>query len=143
MEEREFTDRLLAGGDMLVYLKHRFLTKRTAEQRTWFYGCLRDSLLLVPTLPVSGAPDRLEDETGKKYLPVFSQERQMPPDYASEFILRTLSFADCLAFARSFPDISAIELDGFSEPFTIDYEMADAILRSPSRRGEEEPQNKG
>ena len=35
----------------------------------------------MPSLPISGRPDLLEDETGSKYLPVFSQEEQIPRDY--------------------------------------------------------------
>ena len=132
--DSDYTDKMLEGGKTLAYLKSRFLSKKTREQLEWLQACLHDSVLIVPTLPVSGKPDFLEDEESKRYLPVFSQEEQMPDDYASEFDLKRLAFEDCYKLARSFPDVIALELDAFTEPFTISLDMAEVILKTPSRR---------
>ncbi|MGI6177467.1 MAG: D-alanyl-D-alanine carboxypeptidase family protein [Eubacterium sp.] len=134
VEREKATDRLLEGGKTLVYLKRRFQSKKTREQLEWLEACLHDSVLIVPVLPVSGKPDFLEDDEGKRYLPVFSQEEQMPEDYASEFDLKNMTFEECYKLAKSFPDVVAIELDGFTEPFTISFDMAEVILKTPSRR---------
>ncbi len=132
----DFTDELLGGGKTLVYIKHRFLSKRTREQLDWLFACIRDSELLIPALPVSGKPDLLEAEDGTRYLPVFSQEEQMPPDYISEFDILPKTFDKCFELARSIDGVVGIELDAFSEPFTITFDMAEAILSKPSRRHE-------
>lgn len=134
MKHEEFTDLLLEGGKTLAYIKHRFLTKQTQEQKEWLFACLHDSCLIVPLLPVSGKPDRLEDEAGDKYLPVFSQEEQMPADYKSEFDLKIMTFEECCTLAKETPDVIALCLDAFSEPFDISFGMADVILKTPSRR---------
>lgn len=137
MKEHEFTEQLLADGSTLVFLKHRFLSKRTREQRDWVFACLKDSVLAVPVLPVSGKPDLLEDPEGKKFLPIFSQETQMPEDYLCEFNVKRLPYAQCLQMAKDHPEIDGgLCLDPFTEPMDIDFPLGETILKMPSRRME-------
>ena len=139
--EKDYTDTLLQGGNTLCYIKTRFLTKRNRETMDWLFACLRDSVLIVPSLPISGRPDLLEDETGSKYLPVFSQEEQMPRDYITEFDLRYMDFDECLSLAKSIPQVVGITLDAFSSPLDISFEMAEVIIRTPSRRHPDEKED--
>ncbi|NLD10135.1 MAG: SseB family protein, partial [Clostridiales bacterium] len=85
MNEEGYTEQMLQDGSTLVYLKHRFMEKKTKEQLDWIYSCIRDSKLIVPLIPISKKPDMLEDDDGIKYLAIFSQEEQMPEDYRDEF----------------------------------------------------------
>ena len=133
MDEREYTEQMLKDGSTLAYLKHRFLSKKTKEQRDWLLACIRDSKLIVPCLPVSGKPDFLETDDGTRYLPIFSQEEQMPADYREEFDLKIMDFPECYELARSWPDVSGLVLDGFTEAMIIEYGLADVILKIPSR----------
>lgn len=132
-EYKNFTEEMLKDGSTLCYLKHRFLSKKTREQLDWLLACLRDSVLIVPTLPVSGKPDFLESDDGVRFLPVFSQEKQLPPDYMEEFDLRRMRIEECVGLAKEYPDCSGLVLDGFTEAMIIEYDLTDAILRIPSR----------
>jgi hypothetical protein len=134
MNEDKYTDQMLEDGSTLAYLKHRFLEKKTKEQLDWIYACIHDSKLIVPRIPISKKPDMLESDDGIRYLPVFSQEIQMPEDYRDEFILERLSFEECYELAKSMPEISGLVLDGFTELMIIDYPLAEVIRKTPSRR---------
>ena len=124
---------MLADGSTLVYLKHRFLEKKTKEQLDWVYACIRDSSLIVPLIPISKKPDMLEADDGTRYLPLFSQEAQMPADYRDEFVLEHMTFNECLELSKSIPEIDSMVLDGFTETMVIDYSLAQVILKTPSR----------
>lgn len=133
MNENGYTEQMLADGSTLVYLKHRFMEKKTKEQLDWIYACIRDSKLIVPLIPISRKPDMLEDDEGTRYLAIFSQEAQMPEDYRDEFILEPMTFEACLELARSIPEIDSMALDGFTETMVIDFPLAEVILQTPSR----------
>lgn len=132
-KEQEYTENMLKDGSTLAYLKHRFLSKKTKEQRDWLLACIRDSKLIVPCLPVSGKPDFLETDNGERYLPIFSQEEQMPFDYKEEFDLKYLDFPACYELAKGYPDVIGLVLDGFTEAMIIEYGLADVIMKIPSR----------
>ena len=132
-EDIKFTQEMLKDGSELVYLKHRFQTKKTKEQLDWLFACIRDSLLIVPLIPISHKPDLMEDPDRRKYLPLFSQKEQLPPDYADEFDLAYMSFAECADLAHSQKDAEGMALDPFTETMIIEYDMADVILKMPSR----------
>ena len=137
MNEEGYTEQMLQDGSTLVYLKHRFMEKKTKEQLDWIYSCIRDSKLIVPLIPISKKPDMLEDDDGIKYLAIFSQEEQMPEDYRDEFILESMTFEACLELARSNPEIDSMALDGFTETMVIDFPLAEVILQTPSRSHKE------
>lgn len=134
MDEEKYTEHMLEDGSLLVYLKQRFLSKKTAEQREWLFACIRDSNMIVPELPLSHKPDLLETEDGIKYLPIFSREEEMPGDYRDEFELISKNFEACCEQARSTEGLSGLVLDGFTDPMIIEFSMANVILNTPSRR---------
>ena len=78
--DKRYTEAMLADGSELVYLKDRFQQKKTKEQLDWLRACIRDSKFHVPLLPISHKPDLCESDDGKRFLPVFSQRKQMPPE---------------------------------------------------------------
>ena len=131
--DRKYTEAMLADGSQLVYLKQRFQSKKTKEQLDWLLACIRDSKLLVPLLPISHKPDLCESDEGKRYLPVFSQKQQLPPDYADEFDVESMDFASCVELARSMPDVAGIALDPFTDTKVLEHDLIDAVLKTPSR----------
>jgi hypothetical protein len=128
------TENLLKDGSTLVFLKKRYLSKETKEQLDWVLSCLKDSVLLVPTLPGSGKPDILERDDGARFLPVFSNMGEIPPDYAEEFILKELRIDAVLDMMHSAPDCRGLALDGLTEPLVLETSLAESIPQKPSRR---------
>ncbi len=133
--ERDYTEKMLKDGSTLRYLKQRYLSKKTAEQRDWLLGCIRDSEMIVPCLPVSGKPDFLKDDEGNKYLPVFSVEEELPRDYADEFDLERKEIGELIDMAKEDEDAKGLVLDPFgTEPFMIEFDLAQVIMKAPSRK---------
>ena len=131
--DKRYTEAMLADASELVYLKDRFQQKKTKEQLDWLLACIRDSKFHVPLLPISHKPDLCESDDGKRFLPVFSQRKQMPPDYAEEFDIELMDFVSCVELARSMPDVSGIALDPFTDVMVMEYDLVEAVLRIPSR----------
>jgi hypothetical protein len=131
------TENLLKDGSTLVFLKKRYLSKETKEQLDWVLSCMRDSILIVPTLPGSGKPDILERDDGARFLPVFSNMGEIPPDYADEFILKELRIQECLDLMHQADDCRGLALDGLTEPLVLESNLAESILTKPSRLMEE------
>lgn len=131
------TENLLKDGSTLVFLKKRYLSKETKEQLDWVLSCMKDSILIVPTLPGSGKPDMLERDDGARFLPVFSNMGEIPPDYAEEFVLKELDIEACLALMRGTEGCRGLALDGLTEPLVLESNLAESILTKPSRRNED------
>lgn len=146
----------LADGKLLLSLKHRFLETRKQEHLLPVLNCLRDSKVIVPlrailndedaariknaakgekvtiTHNVPITPDILVNG-GKKYLPVFSNQAQIPMEYGENFSLGELSFLECIKMAASFQDVSGLVVDPFTEAMLIDNSNAELITKFRSR----------
>ncbi len=130
------TENLLKDGSTLVFLKKRYLSKETKEQLDWVLSCMKDSILIVPTLPGSGKPDMLERDDGARFLPVFSNMGEIPADYADEFILKEMDIEACLELMRGTEGCRGLALDGLTEPLVLESNLAESIRTKSSRKEE-------
>ncbi len=131
----------LADGKVLLYLKNRFRSNTIRENVIPMLGCLRDSVVFVPlkesprgTLPGRRPqPDLLAAPDGGRFLPVFSQREQIPPDYAESFVIAPMNAMDCLSLAHAEENVLGLVLDAFTEQVILPFEIADAMEDFPSR----------
>lgn len=146
----------LQNGNVLLYLKHSFIEKKSGEAMLPLLCCLRDSQVIVPMNAIISDEDinslmgakkgdiltnkndiRLKPDilqNGKQFLfPMFSNEGEMPEDYASRFSSINMNVVDCIKMAKSYKKVSGIVLDAFTDPVILPYSIADMILEIESR----------
>lgn len=82
---------------------------------------LKNDFQLVPNIIQS-------KDDGTLHIPVFSEESEIPKDYAKNFSIISVRFTDCVNLAKNTENVESIVLDAFSQSFEITYELADAIL---------------
>lgn len=76
-------------------------------------------------------PDILRDKDGKLFLPVFSNQAQIPQDYARKFSQISFPTIQCIQMAHATPNLSGLVLDAFTEPFVMPFDVADVLLNIP------------
>ena len=125
----------LADGKMLVHLKKKFIEDRSRENLFPLMGCLRDSKLILPMTPQKGAkvrPDVFANSEGDLFLPLFSQNEQMPEDYKVLFTFIPLPIENCIKTAKELKSSNdrykGIVLDPFTDGMYITFEMMDLIM---------------
>lgn len=145
----------LDSGNLLRFLKHRFLTQQNRQTLMPVLSCLRDSEVIVPVQvnvsdadrarilnaakgesvdtidPVSFKPDLLQSEDGT-FLPVFSNANQIDPEYAKNFALLTVPAVQCIRTALDMKDVSGLVIDAFTEAMLVPKESAEIILKMKS-----------
>ena len=153
--EQKISKKELDSGNLLRFLKHRFLTQQNRQTLMPVLACLRDSEVIVPVQvnvsdadrerilnaakgdsvdtidPVSFKPDLLQNEDGT-FLPVFSNANQIDPEYAKNFALLTVPAVQCIRTALDMKDVSGLVLDAFTEAMLVPKESAEIILKMKS-----------
>lgn len=131
-----------ADGEMLRTIKESFLKERSFDNLGNVLMCLHDALVLVPcetdvnaeqvaalaeNAPVPGEvrfkPDIITDSTGKKYLPVFSTESEVPEKYGRDFILCEDAFRHCFHMARNTADVEGLVLDPYTSAMVLPLDL--------------------
>lgn len=153
--EQKISKKELDSGNLLRFLKHRFLTQQNRQTLMPVLSCLRDSEVIVPVQvnvsdadrarilnaakgesvdtidPVSFKPDLLQSEDGT-FLPVFSSADQIDPEYAKNFALLTVPAVQCIRTALDMKDVSGLVIDAFTEAMLVPKESAEIILKMKS-----------
>lgn len=153
--EQKISRKELENGNLLRFLKHRFLTQQNRQTLMPVLSCLRDSEVIVPVQvnvsdadrarilnaakgesvdtidPVSFKPDLLQSEDGT-FLPVFSSADQIDPEYAKNFALLTVPAVQCIRTALDMKDVSGLVIDAFTEAMLVPKESAEIILKMKS-----------
>ncbi|MBR5362949.1 MAG: SseB family protein [Oscillospiraceae bacterium] len=153
--EQKISRKDLDSGNLLRFLKHRFLTQQNRQTLMPVLSCLRDSEVIVPVQvnvsdadrarilnaakgesvdtidPVSFKPDLLQSEDGT-FLPVFSSADQIDPEYAKNFALLTVPAVQCIRTALDMKDVSGLVIDAFTEAMLVPKESAEIILKMKS-----------
>ncbi|MBQ9906291.1 MAG: SseB family protein [Oscillospiraceae bacterium] len=153
--EQKISKKELENGNLLRFLKHRFLTQQNRQTLMPVLSCLRDSEVIVPVQvnvsdadrarilnaakgesvdtidPVSFKPDLLQSEDGT-FLPVFSSADQIDPEYAKNFALLTVPAVQCIRTALDMKDVSGLVIDAFTEAMLVPKESAEIILKMKS-----------
>lgn len=74
-------------------------------------------------------PDTIQSQDdGTLHFPVFSEESEIPKDYAENFSITPVRFTDCIKLSKHTEKVESIVLDAFTQPFEITFELADAII---------------
>ena len=153
--DQKISKKELENGNLLRFLKHRFLTQQNRQTLMPVLSCLRDSEVIVPVQvnvsdadrarilnaakgesvdtidPVSFKPDLLQSEDGT-FLPVFSSADQIDPEYAKNFALLTVPAVQCIRTALDMKDVSGLVIDAFTEAMLVPKESAEIILKMKS-----------
>lgn len=152
----KITREMLEDGSVLVAMKKAFLENRSQETLGSLLACLRDSVLIVPlTVTMSERdeekfkngkegdeiqcedevhlkPDVFKTEDGSLFFPAFSQQEQMPEEYAANFSKMPFDIFKCLEMAHAIEGVGGIVLDPLTEPVSLPLEIADMIEKFPS-----------
>lgn len=150
-----YSDRLLEDGSVLLNLKNLFVQEKTDDNLYMVLGCLSRASVLVPmnadmseadrqqlaeaqpgdTLQSSGSmhfrSDILQSPSGAFYLPVFSNESQIPEGYRSKFTFVSLPVLRCIEALDQAPKLSGIILDAFTVPMEITRDLTKVIRMIP------------
>lgn len=142
----------LADGKILLQIKHNFLKESSQENFVSLICCLRDSVMKVPVKmelserskenlartiqegkeefqideEMQYFPMTLVNDEGKAAMAIFSNEEEIGNHYADadDIVFMDIPFVDCAAFFEEARDCDVLILDGFTEPFSIDREVA-------------------
>lgn len=167
MNEDFVTRQALEDGTALLILKTKYLQTGQERELYPFLNCLRDSEVYVPVnvllsdedgrrvseghtdelLRRDGAirmrPEFLTSGDGKRWLPIFSQSRQLPDGYRERLSVVKLDILQCLRMAHAAKDLSGLVLDAFTKPAVLPFQVADLLPRIPSRLASERPSEGG
>ena len=146
------TFELLKSGNVLLAMKTRFIEQPTNEHLFQFLDCLTDSLLYVPmnatvsdndiemlksmktgeTIQFNNnvrmAPDYLQDEKGKLYIPIFSQVKQADEEYRDNFSTVWLHISEVIEFYKNpRKELNGIILDAHTKYLILDKELIKII----------------
>lgn len=124
--------RSLQDGKVLTLLLTRNQTERSVESLSSVFRCLRDSQVWLaletpdksapPTASVGASasagngglkPHLLQDGSGKRYLPVFSEAGQMPENYRERFTAVRFSFLRCIDLLSELSGVGQIAVNPF------------------------------
>lgn len=72
-------------------------------------------------------PDVLKNDAGKLFLPVFSNEEEMPKDYASHFSFVHARLSDCIESAKRLENVDGIVLNAFSYALELPFEKLSLV----------------
>ncbi len=147
--EEKVTRETLADGNMLRYLKNRFMNDRSQDNLISLLACLRDSVVLVPMniagdsegvnpVPVRYRPELLRGPDGGLYFPVFTQKETIPETFESNFTWTPVEAVQCVRMAHSENGITGLVIDAFTEVLTMPMNVADLIEKIPSSLAEVE-----
>ena len=124
-------EKTLEDGSVLLFLKHRFVKNPTQANMISILSCLRDSKVFVP-MTEEMKPTSIQDGE-YYYLPIFSNEEQIPEKYGSQFAVIKISVLECLSMAKSYENIYGLILDPFTEKVILVYALADMIPKISSK----------
>lgn len=150
----------LENGNVLLYLKHKFLKNGDEKSLYPVLSCLRDSQVIVPMNTILSKEDeemflnsKLGDtvsphndirlkpdilQNGDKFIfPIFSNKEQIPEEYGNRFSTINLPVLKCIEMAKSYEKVCGLVLDAFTESMIIEYELADLIIQFESKLGAE------
>lgn len=135
--EGKFVDpKLLEDGKILVNFKKNFIGNKKPENLYAVLNCLRDSTLIVPITPMNKdkfKPDIMRVMNGDLYLPIFSQEAQIPVDYKKLFTFLPLPMEKCIEIMNSIEGLKGLVLDPYTEGMFISTDMTNIIMEMESK----------
>ena len=157
------TKETLASGKVLKVLADQFLASREKATLFSMLSCLRDSTVVIPTIPkmserdekellehaevgyiftnkdpIKYEPDTLVAPDGTKWFPVFSSEDEVVGDYKDHnFSYIPITVVNCIRMAHTF-DVKGIVLDPFTRGIDLPFPIADII---PSMESKIEKEN--
>lgn len=126
----------LEDGNVLLKLKKEFIKDRKTETLYPVLNCLRDSKLIIPITPLDEEhfkPDIMVVKNGDAYLPIYSQDEQVPADYKKLFTFLPLPMEKCIDVAKGIEGLKGLVLDPYTDGMFITYDMTDIIMKMPSR----------
>lgn len=157
MEEKEYLDpRVLADGSILNQKKEELAKEPSNEKLYNLLGILRDSVVYIPMEMVlsdadkermshikegehfepqdemSFAPDTVKGKNDELFLPIFSQTKQIPEDYADNFQIMPIKAINCLKLAHGTDGVVGLVLDPFTTPLMLPYKMVDILPTIPT-----------
>lgn len=154
--EQLIDPKVLADGKLLLHLKHEFITNQNESTLLSVLHCLRDSTVIVPLHAQLSEEDRkrianapkgeeftldhdvmIEPDIlvngNLKYLPIFSNQKQIPREYGEQFTLAALTVPECVNMLREFREADGMVLDAFTEAMVIDAQNAEIMVKFKSR----------
>ena len=160
----EYVDReALRSGRILLELSNAFVQNGCRETLLPLLSCLRDSMVWIPMKmtvserdqerllkikegqqwknkdEVQVEPNILRSPDGKLWLPIFSQESQIPAEYKKDFSMAEWPMLQCLEMAHRAENLEGIVLDPFTEHnVTMPFFIVDMVREMPSRIAPEE-----
>jgi len=158
MQKKEYADpEILADGNVLIALKQQFLKEKTDEAMFLFMTCLRDSVILVPMMPLVSEedkkrmsegdtacgsmlfrPDILTHPNGMHFFPLFTQKEQIPKEYLGKGIVPLpMSVIRAVRLATEYA-VDSLVIDPYTQPCAIPSEAAKKIEQLPSALNEED-----
>lgn len=137
------TSEPLGDGTSLVILKLEYLKTHSNENLFALLNALRNSIVLVPCVAAVTSEDekrliRGEELTedavhlrpefvtapnGKRWFPIFSQERQIPDSAAKRYTIIRMEVPQCIELAYSAKSLEGLVLDAFTKPLLLPFSV--------------------
>lgn len=148
--EEKVTREMLADGNMLRYLKTKFMNDRSQDNLISLLACLRDSIVFVPMNVTGGGdgeedseparyrPELLRGPDGGLYFPVFTQKETIPEAFESNFTWTPIEAVQCVRMAHAEDGLTGLVIDAFTEVLTMPMNVADIIEKIPSMLADNE-----
>ena len=141
--EEKITREMLADGNMLRYLKTKFMNDRSQDNLISLLACLRDSIVFVPMNvtgrddnetpePLRYRPELLRGPDGGLYFPVFTQKESIPEAFENNFTWTPIEVVQCVRMAHAEGGLAGLVMDAFTEVLTMPMNIADIIEKIPS-----------
>ncbi len=149
--EAEAEKEALRNGTLLLKFKQKFADDPTEESFGDLCVVLASSFVAIPgsfeadeedleqlrhakvdvTYTLRGnlrfRPDILRSKDGELYFPVFSNQEQMPEEYAERFSSITVTAREAIRMAAGPKGLKGLVLDPFTVPFEIPFPLAERI----------------
>lgn len=145
------TKKDLEGGGVLRALVKEFKTHQNQGNMMAALNCLHDSDVLVPgsifmtedgektgnaaASKMRFDPYYLKSSDGGYFLPVFSNEEQVPEKYKGQFTLTSKTFPEAMDTAFANKKVTAIVLDPFTEPMYVPVKLFPMVAKMKTRIG--------
>ena len=72
-------------------------------------------------------PDLLQGNDGRVHFPIFTNEKEMPEEYANKFTRLHVPFAQCIKSAKLHEQVVGIVLNPFTTSVELSFEALDMI----------------
>ncbi len=122
---------LMKDGKMLRECIEQYKFYSSGNNQMVVYTCLRDSRVFVPMRAGRVNDMAFIQESGKRYLPVFSNEAQLG-EKAGSLTVEEKDFLDVITAAR-FAQVNGILVDPYTVPFLVEPSEYDTISRMITR----------